>query len=71
MKRKFLAEVDKNAYFALHIISVIEASDASPENVIGVNVGQLYELAQSYLGLYENINKGRSTYVEPEYETVH
>lgn len=64
MKRKYYSDIDISSNFALDIVITLDTNPPAENSGIIVNAKQLYSLAQSYLEMYDNINKGRATYVE-------
>jgi hypothetical protein len=64
MKRKFYYEMDESSDFALSVVATIEQLQPPPESQIGVPAGKLYILAAKFLEMYNNVNKGRSTFVD-------
>lgn len=64
MKRKFYSELDDSSWFALNVVATLQTDQPSEHAGILVPAGKLYKLCSSYLDMYDDINKGRATFVE-------
>ena len=56
--------MDESSDLALSLIASLNITQPEPNTPIGVPAMKLYNLAAKYLEMYNQLNKGRSTFVD-------